>query len=200
VERDIPVDQWLGVRLTRIGDPCIQCGSAVEVRRSIEVGHIFKLGTRYAEALGATVTDEMGEEQTIWMGSYGIGVGRNVAAVVESHHDAKGIVWPVNVAPYEVVVTVVKMDDAASVAAAEEIYDGLRAAGIDTIIDDRDERPGVKFADAELIGIPYRVTVGPKGVATGTAEVTTRSDGTTEAIPLGDVVGRVVAAVSAARF
>jgi prolyl-tRNA synthetase len=199
VERDIAVDQWLGVRLTRIGDPCIQCGSAVEIRRSIEVGHIFKLGTRYAEALGATVTDEKGEEQTIWMGSYGIGVGRNVAAIVESHHDDKGIVWPVGVAPYEAVVTVVKMDDDASVGAAEAIYASLLEAGIDAIIDDREERPGVKFADAELIGIPYRVTVGPKGVAGGAAELTVRATGVTEQVPLAEVASRVASAVLAER-
>jgi prolyl-tRNA synthetase len=177
----------------------VQCGQAVEVRRSIEVGHIFKLGTRYAEALGATVTDEMGEEQTIWMGSYGIGVGRNVAAVVESHHDGKGIVWPVSVAPYEVVVTVVKMDDEVTVAAADRIYEGLRALGVDTLLDDRDERPGVKFADAELIGIPYRVTVGPKGAAAGTAEITRRADGTTEPVPLVEAVARVAERVAAER-
>ena len=199
VERDIAVDQWLGVRLTRLGDPCVECGEPVEVRRSIEVGHIFKLGTRYSEALGATVTDDVGEERTIWMGSYGIGVGRNVAAIVESHHDAKGIVWPVTVAPYEVIVTVVKMDDQATVTAAEQIYEGLSALGVDTLLDDRDERPGVKFADAELIGIPYRVTVGPKGVADGVVEITRRVDGVTEHLPLADVVGRVADTVTSER-
>ena len=199
VGRDLPGVEWIDVRLVRAGDPCVQCGQAVEVRRSIEVGHIFKLGTKYAEALGATVTDETGEEQTIWMGSYGIGVGRNVAAIVESHHDDKGIVWPVTVAPYEVVVTVVKMDDQTAVAAADRIYEGLLALGVDTIIDDRDERPGVKFADAELIGIPYRVTVGPKGAVSGTAEVTRRADGSTEPVPLAEVVARVAERVAAER-
>ncbi|HEX9977997.1 MAG TPA: proline--tRNA ligase [Acidimicrobiia bacterium] len=199
VGRDLSGVEWIEVRLVRAGDPCVQCGQAVEVRRSIEVGHIFKLGTRYAEALEATVTDETGEEQTIWMGSYGIGVGRNVAAIVESHHDDKGIVWPVTVAPYEVVVTVVKMDDQTTVAAADRIYEGLRALGVDTIIDDRDERPGVKFADAELIGIPYRVTVGPKGTVAGRAEVTRRADGSTEPVPLAEVVARVAERVAAER-
>jgi len=133
------------------------------------------------------------------MGSYGIGVGRNVAAIVESHHDAKGIVWPVTVAPYEVIVTVVKMDDQATVTAAEQIYEGLSALGVDTLLDDRDERPGVKFADAELIGIPYRVTVGPKGVADGVVEITRRVDGVTEHLPLADVVGRVADTVTSER-
>ena len=200
VSRDIPAPEWIDLRLVRPGDPCVQCGQPVEVKRSIEVGHIFKLGTKYAAALGATVTDEVGEDQTIWMGSYGIGVGRNVAAIVESHFDEKGIVWPVSVAPYEVVVTVVKMDDTATVGAADEIYQGLRAGGIDAIIDDRDERPGVKFADAELIGIPYRVTVGPKGIAAGIAEVTHRVDGSTEVVPLAEVVPRVAERIAAERL
>jgi len=199
VERDIAVDQWLGVRLTRLGDPCIQCGSPVDVKRAIEVGHIFKLGTRYAEALGATVVDEHGEERAIWMGSYGIGIGRNVAAIVESSHDDKGIIWPVSVAPYEAVITMVSTDDAATVEAAEEIYRGLGSAGIEVILDDRDERAGVKFADAELIGIPYRVTVGPKGLADGRVEITRRVDGTTESVPVDEAVARVSEAVVAER-
>jgi prolyl-tRNA synthetase len=199
VDRDVPVDQWLGVRLTRLGDPCIECGSPVQVRRAIEVGHIFKLGTKYAEALGARVVDEQGEESALWMGSYGIGVGRNVAAIVESSYDDKGIIWPMSVAPYEAVVTVVKMDDAPTVAAADEIYQALGAAGIDVIIDDRDERPGVKFADAELIGIPYRVTVGPKGLASGTVEITRRSGGITESVPVGEAAAKVAEAVVAER-
>jgi prolyl-tRNA synthetase len=199
VERDIAVDQWLGVRLTRLGDPCIQCGSPVQVRRSIEVGHIFKLGTKYAEALGATVVDEHGEEREIWMGSYGIGVGRNVAAIVESSHDEKGIIWPVSVAPYEVVVTAVTMEDAPTVEVAETIYAALGEAGIDVILDDRAERPGVKFADAELVGIPYRVTVGPKGLASGEVEITRRRDGFTESVASGQVAEKVVAAIVAER-
>ena len=199
VERDIAVDQWLGVRLTRLGDPCIQCESAVEVKRAIEVGHIFKLGTKYAEDLGATVVDQHGEERVIWMGSYGIGVGRNVAAIVESHHDGKGIIWPVSVAPYEAVVTLVSTEDDDSVDTAERIYRGLDEAGIEVILDDREERAGVKFADAELIGIPYRVTVGPKGLADGTVEITRRADGTTDTVPVDQAVPRVAEAIVAER-
>ena len=199
VERDITVDQWLGVRLTRLGDPCIECGSPVDVKRAIEVGHIFKLGTKYAEALGATVVDENGEEREIWMGSYGIGVGRNVAAIVESSHDDKGIIWPVSVAPYEAVVTAVSVDDPATVETAESIYQGLIDAGVEVIIDDREERAGVKFADAELIGIPYRVTVGPKGLADGKVELTKRAEGTTESVPVSEAVARVSGAVVAER-
>jgi len=195
VERDVAIDQWLGVRLTRLGDPCIQCGSPVQVKRAIEVGHIFKLGTKYAEALGATVVDEHGEEREIWMGSYGIGVGRNVAAIVESSHDDKGIIWPVSVAPYEAVITMVSVDDPATVDAAESIYRGLEESGVEVIIDDREERAGVKFADAELIGIPYRVTVGPKGLASGQVEITRRSDRSTESVPVAEAVARVTEAV-----
>jgi prolyl-tRNA synthetase len=171
----------------------------VQVRRAIEVGHIFKLGTKYAEALGARVVDDQGEERVIWMGSYGIGVGRSVAAIVESSFDDKGIVWPTAVAPYEAVVTVIKMDDGPTVAAADAIYQGLGDAGIDVIIDDRDERPGVKFADAELIGIPYRVTVGPKGLASGMVEITRRRDGVTQSVPVDQAVATVAKAVLAER-
>lgn len=199
VGRDIKVDQWLDIRLVKEGDPCPECDTAVQVRRSIEVGHIFKLGTKYAEALGASVVDEQGEERVIWMGSYGIGVGRSVAAIVESSYDEKGIVWPTAVAPYEAVVTVIKMDDAPTVEAAEAIYRALGDAGIDVIIDDRDERPGVKFADAELIGIPYRVTVGPKGLASGMVEITRRRDGVTQSVPVDEAAAKVVEAVLAER-
>jgi prolyl-tRNA synthetase len=165
VERDLSVDTWLDMRLVAAGEGCPVCGQPLEMKRTIEVGHIFKLGTRFSEALGAAVLDEQGEQRVIWMGSYGIGVGRNLATVVEASHDDKGIVWPTSIAPYEVVVTIVKSDDAQSITTAEGVYAALRANCVDTIVDDRDERPGVKFADAELIGIPYRITVGPRGLA-----------------------------------
>jgi prolyl-tRNA synthetase len=187
----------LDLRTAREGEGCPDCGEPLEVQRSIEVGHIFKLGTRYSDALSATVTDESGEERELWMGSYGIGVGRNVAAIVETHHDDKGIIWPVSVAPYEVVITMVSMTDDATLEAATRIYDELRAAGIEVLLDDRDERPGVKFADAELIGIPYRITVGPRGLADGNVEVVARNDGSTELVPIADAVGSLVAKVEA---
>ncbi len=129
------------------------------------------------------------------MGSYGIGVGRNLATVVETHNDAKGIVWPVAIAPYEVVVTIATADDPATVGAAESIYRALGAAGIDVILDDRDERPGVKFADAELIGVPYRVTVGRRGIAEGEVEVVRRGDGTMERLAPEAAVQRLVEVV-----
>ena len=199
VERDIAVDTWLDLRLVAAGEGCPVCGKPLEVKRTIEVGHIFKLGTKFSEALGATVLDEQGEQRIIWMGSYGIGVGRNLATVVEASHDEKGIVWPTSIAPYEVVVTIVKGDDAPSLAAAERIYAALESSGIDTILDDRDERPGVKFADAELIGIPYRVTIGPRGLAEGVVEVVHRRDGAVQKLAPGAAVERLVEVVRAER-
>ncbi len=134
------------------------------------------------------VQDEAGESHPIIMGSYGIGVERGMAAVVESSHDDKGIVWPVSIAPYEVVITVLRADDAATLATAERLYGDFLSAGIEALLDDREERPGVKFADAELIGIPYRVTVGPRGVAEGTVELTTRRGLDTEEVSIDSVV------------
>jgi prolyl-tRNA synthetase len=133
------------------------------------------------------------------MGSYGIGVERSMAAVVESSHDERGIIWPVSVAPYEVVVSVVRPDDEAALAAGREVYERLLSAGVETVLDDRAERPGVKFADAELVGIPFRVTVGPKGVGIGVAEFTVRNGLGTEEIALSSVVEHAVALVEAGR-
>ena len=199
VERDIAVSQWNDLRAVAAGEPCPVCGELLDVFRGIEVGHIFKQGQKYAEALGATVQDAGGERVALHMGAYGIGVGRNMAAVVEVHHDELGIVWPVPVAPYEVVITVVKMDDDATVLAAEELYRQLIDVGIEVLIDDRDERPGVKFADAELIGVPYRVTVGPRGLADGSLELTERRSGESEPVALADAAAVVAGRVEAAR-
>ncbi|HEY5578927.1 MAG TPA: proline--tRNA ligase, partial [Acidimicrobiia bacterium] len=174
LDRDIRVGQWLDVRKVKPGDGCPLCGHPLEVTKAIEVGHIFKLGTDYSEALDAHVLDVEGNKRILHMGSYGIGVGRNMAAIVEVHHDESGIAWPVTVAPYEVVVTLVGSDPETRMA-GEQLYEQLRGMGIETILDDRDERPGVKFADADLIGIPYRLTLGSKGLAAGTVEVMRRS-------------------------
>jgi prolyl-tRNA synthetase len=170
----------------------------LDVYKAIEVGHIFKLGTKYSEAFGATVLDENGKAQPIIMGSYGIGLGRAVAAVAEVHNDDKGLVWPVAVAPWEVVVTLVKTDEA-TMAAGEKIYAELQSAGIDVLLDDRNERPGVKFNDAELVGIPFRVTLGPRGLADGVAEFVARADGESSEIAFDAVVAHVKGLVEAAR-
>ncbi len=177
VARDLAVSQWLELRLVTAGEPCPECESALAVKKTVEVGHIFKLGTKYSEALGASVQAEDGKNAPILMGSYGIGVGRLLAAIVERCHDANGIKWPVNVAPYEVAITVLNPKEIATLEAGERLYEALTQLGVDTLLDDRDERPGVKFKDCELIGIPVRVTVGPKGIASGKLEVFFRGSG-----------------------
>jgi len=191
VERDIPSANWLDLREVQHGEAC----APLEVRKTIEVGHIFKLGTRYSELLGAMIQDESGKSRPIIMGSYGIGIERTMAAVVESRHDEAGMIWPISVAPFEVVITVVKPKDAAASDAGSALYDALVAEGIDVLLDDRDERPGVKFNDADLIGIPYRITVGPKGLAEGIVEITERRDRKSRNVAVEKAAATVVEAV-----
>lgn len=198
VERDIAVTQWADLRQVTAGEACPKCGHELEILRCVETGHIFKLGTVYAEKLGVMVTDAEGRQRPVVMGSYGIGIGRNMATVAETHHDDKGLIWPVSIAPYEVVLTAVSVDET-TMAAAEGLYDGLRARGIDVLLDDRDARAGVKFADAELIGIPYRVTLGPKALAAGEVELTTRAAGTTERVAIDALVDQLAPAIIAQR-
>ena len=171
------------------------CKEPLSVYKTIEVAHIFKLGTRYSVAMGASVQDEKGASVPLVMGSYGIGLERNLAAAVEANHDENGICWPVNLAPYEVVVTVVKPKDVDCHEAGERLYEKLTEAGIDVIIDDRDERPGVKFKDADLIGFPYRVTVGPKGLESGVFELVRRRDGQKRDLPIERAAGTIVETV-----
>ena len=199
VERDVAVDHWLDLRLILDGEACASCGAALRIARCIEAGHIFKLGRRYSEAMGVTVLDADGVNRVPTMGSYGIGVGRAMAAVAETHHDENGLIWPMNIAPYEVVLTVVKVDHEESMGCAERLYDELRAAGVDVLLDDRDGRPGVKFADAELIGIPLRVTIGPRGLENSIVELTARTDGERHDVPVDDVVARLVELVVSGR-
>jgi len=196
VDRDITVGRWADLREVVAGESCPQCGEPLQVRRAIEVGHIFKLGYKYAEALGVNVLDPDGDRTPVIMGSYGIGVERAMAAIVESHHDDRGIVWPVSVAPFQVVIVVAQPDDADTAKAGEDIYQNLRDAGIEVIIDDRSERAGVKFRDAELSGIPYRITVGKRGLAEGAVEWVPRNTGEIIKVPVGDVVDHVRAALS----
>jgi prolyl-tRNA synthetase len=182
--RDVAVGQWLDLRAVAAGEPCPLCGGALAVDKTIEVGHIFKLGTRYSEALGATVLDEQGQSVPIVMGSYGIGIGRVAASIVERCHDDAGIAWPVNVAPFEVVVTVLNPKEVETAEVGERLYDALRAAGIDVLLDDRDERPGVKFKDADLVGIPYRIVVGARGLEKKVVELKRRRDGHSRELPV----------------
>jgi len=148
------------IKLIQEGYPCPVCGNPVKIVRGIEVGQVFKLGTKYSLSMGAFYKDEEMKDHPIVMGCYGIGVTRTLAAIVEQHHDQNGIKWPIAIAPYQAIVTVVKTDEADQMALAEKIYEGLISAGIETLLDDRDERAGVKFKDADLIGIPLRITVG----------------------------------------
>jgi prolyl-tRNA synthetase len=194
IARDITVGQWADLREVAAGEPCPRCGTGLDMLRCVEAGHIFKLGTVYSENFGVTVADAEGGVRPVVMGSYGIGIGRNMATVAETYHDDKGLKWPVAVAPFEVVVTPLRLDDE-TLGAAEDLYNGLRARGIDALLDDRDARPGVKFADAELIGIPYRLTVGPKSLAAGQVEWTSRATGETEHLELATAVDTVTTAV-----
>jgi prolyl-tRNA synthetase len=200
VSRDIDVTQWAELRAVTTGEKCVRCGHSLELWKAIEVGHIFKLGTKYSEAFGAYVQDEEGVSHPIIMGSYGIGVERGIAAVVEANHDDNGIIWPVSVAPFEVVITVVRVDDEQTRATAEHLYNQLEDADVDVLLDDRVERPGVKFADSELIGIPYRITVGPRGVAEGVVELTERRGLEKKNVELGEVAVTVIDAVGRHRF
>lgn len=199
IGRDIAVTEWLDLRAVVAGDGCPECGEPLELFKGIEAGHIFKLGTKFSEALGATVLDTNGVPVPLVMGSYGIGVERNLAAAVEMNHDEQGIVWPVSIAPYEVVITVVKTDDEDTMTVANRLYDDLGAAGVDVLIDDRKERPGVKFADAELIGIPYRITVGPRGLADGIVELSVRSTGDRSELPVEDAAEEVAQQVATSK-
>ena len=198
IERDIDVDQWADLREVTAGEPCVNCGAELTVVRCVETGHIFKLGTLYAEKIGVTVSDSDGKQQPVVMGSYGIGIGRNMATVAEVHHDDRGLQWPVSIAPYEVVVTALKLDEP-TMAAAEALYAELSRQGIDVLLDDRDARAGVKFADAELIGIPYRITVGPKSLADGEVELTVRGGGDSKRVAVETAAETVRDAVIAHR-
>jgi len=191
IARDITVGSWADLREVAAGEPCIVCGEPLEIDPAIEVGHIFKLGYKFTKAFDVTVLDASGERVHPIMGSYGIGVERAMAAIVESHYDERGIIWPVAVAPFAVVVTVAQSEDPESAKAGESVYEQLTAAGIEVIIDDRSERAGVKFRDAEITGIPFRVTVGKRGLADSTVEVTTRATGETVKVPIGDVVAHL---------
>ena len=190
--RDATPSRWADLLLVSGGDACPRCGTALELFRGIEVGHIFKLGDKYSKALACNYTDEAGAEKPMIMGCYGLGVGRTVAAAIEQNHDADGIIWPRPLAPFEVLLAALNPNDPAVVETAERIYDELRAKGVDVLYDDRDERPGVKFKDGDLIGLPVRVTVGAKSLADGKVEVSLRRDREKLGIPVAEAVGKVM--------
>jgi prolyl-tRNA synthetase len=177
--RDVKVDQFADLRMLKEGDRCFRCGKSLSFSRGIEVGHIFKLGTKYSTALRATYLDEHGREKEMLMGCYGIGVGRTAAAAIEQNHDQDGIIWPMPIAPFQVIVVPVNCKVKALMDAAEGIYRHLSGNGVEVLLDDRDTSPGVRFKDADLIGIPLRVTIGEKNLKKGVVEIRRREDGQT---------------------
>lgn len=193
--RDYEGDIIADIKTLLEGDPCPVCGAPVKHARGIEVGQVFKLGTKYSEAMGAYYKDENQEEKPIVMGCYGIGVSRTMAAIVEQHHDENGIIWPMSVAPYHVIISLVKPGDETQAKVAEDIYEQLCAAGVEVMLDDRDERPGVKFKDADLLGIPVRITVG-RGAADGVVEYKLRRDAEKEELPVSEAIAKAIEIVN----
>ncbi len=190
--RDIPVETWADLQTVQAGEGCPRCGGPLDVQRAIEVGHVFKLGTKYSLALNALFLDEAGRQQPAIMGCYGIGVTRTLQAVIEQRHDKDGIVWPVSIAPYAVCVTPLGVDPGSAVMQmAETIYAGLEALGVEVLLDDRDERPGVKFKDADLVGFPFRIAVGEKSLARCEVEIKPRG-GAVEMVAAEQAVPRMM--------
>lgn len=189
--RDMAVKEFGDIRMARDGDGCPRCEGGLSLSRGIEVGHIFKLGMKYSRAMNAVFLDRDGKERFMVMGCYGIGITRTVAAAIEQGHDSQGIVFPISIAPFQAVILPLDMHDEAILRASETTYKDLTAAGVDVLYDDREETPGVKFKDADLMGTPIRVTFGRKAMKDGKAEVKLRSEKDTELVPLGSVTERV---------
>ncbi|AEF94357.1 Prolyl-tRNA synthetase [Desulfotomaculum nigrificans CO-1-SRB] len=189
--RDFKADIVEDIRMVQACEPCPKCGAELQQARGIEVGQIFKLGTKYSKALGATFLDENGKEKPIVMGCYGIGVSRTMAAAIEQNHDQDGIIWPASIAPYHAIVIPVSAKDEKQMQLAESLYNKLNQIGVETVLDDRAERPGVKFKDADLIGYPLRIVVGNKAMTDGLVEVRQRKSGQTDLIPLDQIPEKV---------
>ena len=189
--RDFPEPEYADVTTVFAGDLCVRCGTALEIYRGIEVGHIFKLGTKYSEAMHCEYLDEGGKRVPMIMGCYGLGISRTVAAAVEQSHDDDGIIWPMPIAPFEVLITILGKEESVA-STANEVYEKLRAAGIDVLLDDRDERPGVKFKDADLVGFPVRITLGDKALATGQVEIKARTAAKPELVAIDQAANRVL--------
>jgi prolyl-tRNA synthetase len=189
--RDYKADIVTDIAAACEGDGCPQCGQPLRSSRGVEVGNIFKLGTRYSDSLGATYLDEDGKAKPIVMGSYGIGTGRLLACVAEEHHDSNGLIWPVTIAPYHVALIWLPSDSAETQAAAERVYEMLRAGGIEVLFDDRKATPGVKFADADLLGLPLRVTVADRSLAKGGVELKRRDREDRAIVPESELLAAV---------
>lgn len=197
-ERDFQVDAVADLRQITTSDPCPECGGQLELTEGIEVGHIFKLGTGYSESMNATYQDKDGKENHFVMGCYGVGVTRVVAAAIEQNHDDNGIIWPVPIAPFSVVILNLGVSDAAITEAAEKLYTEFRKKGVEVLLDDRDERPGFKFKDADLIGIPFRVTVGKGYAKSGLVEIKYRATGEVEELSPEDALTRIEEQINSA--
>jgi prolyl-tRNA synthetase len=197
--RDFPLEQVHDLRNADAGDPCPRCGQPLKITAGLEIGHVFKLGTKYSKSMGASYLDDKGNEVLHIMGCYGIGINRIVAGAVEAAHDPNGILWPLALAPYHVVVVPLQVQNAAVLERAEQLEKALAAAGLDVLIDDRDQRPGVKFKDADLIGIPLRVVVGERGLKDGTIEIKWRHQPEARHIPAETAAESILAEVTAAR-
>jgi prolyl-tRNA synthetase len=193
--RDFQVEQFVDLRQAQAGDGCPRCNGTLQIWRGIEVGHVFKLGTKYSLALGATVLDRNGKDVPLVMGCYGIGIGRTVAAAIEQNHDENGIVFPIPIAPFQVLITLLNPNDEQVVSAGNELYAQLLQAGIEVLLDDRDERPGSKFKDADLIGIPIRVTVGNRALKDGQFEVQLRAGGERQMMAIAETAAWLIAEV-----
>ncbi|OQY19386.1 MAG: proline--tRNA ligase [Desulfobacteraceae bacterium 4572_35.1] len=194
--RDFEVEQYVDLRQAQTGDGCPRCAGTLQSWRGIEVGHVFKLGTKYSQALGATVLDRNGKDVALVMGCYGIGIGRTVAAAIEQNHDDNGIIFPMAIAPFQVLITLLNPKDQQVVKAGEELYNQLLQAGIEVLLDDRDERPGSKFKDADLIGIPIRVTVGNKALKDDQFEIQLRAVGERQMMPTDETAPWLIAEVN----
>ena len=197
--RDFSIGEWVDVITAKAKDRCPSCGAVLTGARGIEVSQVFQLGTKYSKSLGATFTDESGHECPFLMGCYGIGVSRTLAAIVEQHHDEHGIIWPVSVAPFEVEIIALDVDDELVWPVAQDIAEGLVRAGVEVVVDDRTERPGVKFNDADLMGFPYQIVCGARGLKKGVVELKHRAGGERQELPAGEAVERVAQLVAAER-
>jgi prolyl-tRNA synthetase len=189
--RDCVLTEVTDIRKVVAGDRCSRCGNALKTTRGIEVGHIFKLGTKYSEAMGATFLDEKGNKKPFVMGCYGIGIPRTMAAAIEQNHDEKGIIWPMPIAPYQVVVVPVNSRIKEQMELAEKLYNTMQGFGIEVVLDDRDERAGVKFNDADLIGFPLRITIGSRSLKEGKVEIKKRRTGEVILVETENVVTTV---------
>jgi len=197
IERDIKVTAWFDLRTVSAGEPCVKCAKPLKIRRAIEVGHVFKLGTKYSEKLGATFLDVDGSRKPSVMGCYGIGVTRTLQAIIEQGNDKDGVIWPLSVAPYQVCITPLAVTaDSQAMQLAEKFYAELTAKGVDVILDDRDERPGVKFKDSELVGFPIRIGLGEKSLAKGEVEIKPRN-GVMQFVKIEEAVEAVLKLVAA---